>query len=294
MLEHNPLNQFMMLTKKIPPKKYILGTAFVILLIGLKNCFVIINPNERGLVINLGKLQEHTLNEGIHFVLPFITRIKIFNLRINRTDLEATARTKELQRITTKTNVNWQVDPSKVKEIYLKIGNEDDIISKLITPTVDETIKILIPARTLEENFNQREKLKQEITIKANNFLLPYGIIVNDIALVNLTASDEFTKATEERQIARQNAITAQIVAEKQLKEAELKALKAKKEAEEMVNKAKGEAEAQKLLQQTLTPALLQKQAIEKWNGQYPTVMGNNGTLPMLNIAPPVVKPSNP
>jgi hypothetical protein len=33
-----------------------------------------------------------------------------------------------------------------------------------------------------------------------------------------------------------------------------------------------------------LTPELLQKQAIEKWNGQFPTVMGGNGALPFINL----------
>jgi prohibitin 1 len=41
------------------------------------------------------------------------------------------------------------------------------------------------------------------------------------------------------------------------------------------------------LQRQTLTPEILQQQAIEKWNGQFPTVMGGGGTLPLINIAPP-------
>jgi hypothetical protein len=36
----------------------------------------------------------------------------------------------------------------------------------------------------------------------------------------------------------------------------------------------------------TLTPELLQKQAIEKWDGRFPMVMGGNGTLPLVNINP--------
>jgi len=43
------------------------------------------------------------------------------------------------------------------------------------------------------------------------------------------------------------------------------------------MNRAKGQAEAQRLQRQTLTAELLQKQAIEKWDGHFPTVM--NGTV---------------
>ncbi|WP_293155122.1 MULTISPECIES: hypothetical protein [unclassified Microcoleus] len=31
------------------------------------------------------------------------------------------------------------------------------------------------------------------------------------------------------------------------------------------------------------TPEILQQQAIDKWNGQFPTVMGSNEALPLIN-----------
>ncbi|MEF7420813.1 hypothetical protein V4W98_15130, partial [Enterococcus faecium] len=66
--------------------------------------------------------------------------------------------------------------------------------------------------------------------------------------------------------------------------QAEFVALKASKEAIAEINRAKGQAEAQRLQRQTLTSELLQKQAIEKWDGRFPTVMSGNGTLPLINI----------
>jgi len=38
----------------------------------------------------------------------------------------------------------------------------------------------------------------------------------------------------------------------------------------------------------------LQQQAIQKWNGQFPTVMGGGGSLPLINIAPPSQPASAP
>ena len=61
-------------------------------------------------------------------------------------------------------------------------------------------------------------------------------------------------------------------------------AQEAEQEAEANVNRAKGQAEAQRLLRETLTPELLQKQAIEKWDGKFPQVMGGNGALPLINL----------
>ena len=54
-----------------------------------------------------------------------------------------------------------------------------------------------------------------------------------------------------------------------------------------------GKAEAQRLLQASLTSTILQQQAIDKWDGSFPTVMGGEGTLPFININPNNLKNSN-
>lgn len=49
---------------------------------------------------------------------------------------------------------------------------------------------------------------------------------------------------------------------------------------------ANAQAQAQKLLQQTITPEIIQQQAVAKWDGHLPEVMGSSGVLPMLgNVA---------
>ncbi|MGH8142986.1 MAG: hypothetical protein ACREU2_10775, partial [Steroidobacteraceae bacterium] len=56
----------------------------------------------------------------------------------------------------------------------------------------------------------------------------------------------------------------------------------AKVVAQQRVVEAQAQAQAQKLLQQTLTPEIIQQQAIAKWNGVLPQVVGSNGVLPMI------------
>ena len=36
-----------------------------------------------------------------------------------------------------------------------------------------------------------------------------------------------------------------------------------------------------------LNKELLEKQSIEKWDGKFPTVMGGNGAVALINISPP-------
>ena len=255
-----------------------IGGIALSLLVGmtLLKSLVTVNPGERGIVINLGKVQDGILDEGTHLVIPFFTDVKKLNVRLQKTDIEASAGTKDLQSINTNLSLNWYIDPTKVNKVYQQIGNEEDVVTRIITPALNEVLKAATPKKTAEEILIQRAELKEEIDRDIKKRLAVYRIQVTEVALVNVGFSPEFAKAIEAKQIAEQQA-----------KQAEYEALKAAKQAQAEINRAKGQAEAQRLMRQTLTPELLQKQAIEKWNGQFPTVMGGNGTVPFINISPP-------
>jgi prohibitin 1 len=269
----------MTFVNQIPRTNYIaIGGIALSLLVGitlLKSSFVTVNPGERGVVIRLGKVQNGILDEGTHPVLPFITSIKRINVRIQKTDIEASAGTKDLQSVTTNIALNWHIEPSKVNKIYQEIGDEQDLVTRIITPALNEVLKASTPKRTAEEILTKRAELKDEIDQEIQKRLAGYGIHVDDVALVNVAFSSEFAKAIEAKQIAEQQA-----------KQAEYDALKASKEAQAEINRAKGQAEAQRLMRQTLTPELLQKQAIDKWDGQFPQVMSGNGAMPFINVSP--------
>jgi prohibitin 1 len=251
-----------------------LGAAISLLLVLFPlRPFVIIPAGERGVVLNLGKVQNDVLGEGFHPILPLFTRIKKMSVRIEETAIEETVGTKDLQTLNSKISVTWHLLPEKVNKLYQEIGDNQQIASIIITPVIRESVKASTPTRTAEEILKQRENLKLEIEEKIKGKLDKYGIIVNEVALTNLSFSDEFKASIERKQIAEQDRETA------------------KREAEAEIIRAKGKAEAQKLLKQSLNAQLLQKQAIEKWDGRFPTVMGGNGSIPLINIDPSQVTP---
>jgi len=274
-------------------KRYWFGSIiFVALTIVLPKSFAVVDTGERGILTTFNKVQDVVLNEGTHPIVPFVSSVRVMNIRIHRTDIEAHARTKDLQRITTKVALNWQISPDKIQQVYQQFGNNEELTVRIITPVIEEIVKATIPARSLEKNLIERTALKQELESKAKQRLESYGIVITDLSVLNVTASDEFTKATEDRQIAEQKAISDKIVAEQELQKADYESKKAAKKAEATIAHAKGQAEAQKLLQSSLSPEILQKQAIEKWDGKFPVVMSSNGALPFINVDVPTSNPT--
>lgn len=129
------------------------------LLIGitlLKSSFATVNPGERGVLVQLGKVQDRILDEGTHPILPFITSVKKLTVRIQKTDIEASAGTKDLQSVTTKLTLNWYIEPSKVNKVYQEIGDEKAVVAGIITPAMNEVLKAATPKRTAEEILTKR------------------------------------------------------------------------------------------------------------------------------------------
>jgi prohibitin 1 len=258
---------------RFPYGLYLTGGIVILFLAIIMRPFTIVNAGERGVVMQFGKVQDRVLDEGLHPIMPIVTSVKRINVRVQKNTFESAAASKDLQTITTELAVNWHIDPLKVNKIYQQVGDERLIIDGIITPAVSEVLKAATAKKTAEEVITKRTELKQEIDSNLKNRLESYGIIIDDVSLVNFSFSPEFSRAIESKQIAEQEA-----------KQAEFIAQKATQEAQADINRAKGQAEAQRLQRLTLTPELLQKQAIEKWDGRFPTVMTGDGTLPLINL----------
>lgn len=261
------------LQNKFPYAIYITGGIFILFLAIIMRPFAVINAGERGVLMQFGKVQDRVLDEGLHPIIPIVISVKRINVRVQKNTFKSDAASKDLQTITTELAVNWRIDPLKVNRIYQQVGDETLIIDGIITPAVSEVLKAATAKKTAEEVITKRTELKQEIDSNLKKRVESYGIIIDDVSLVNFSFSPEFSRAIESKQIAEQEA-----------KQAEFIAQKATQEAQAEINRAKGQAEAQRLQRQTLTPELLQKQAIEKWDGRFPTVITGDGTLPLINL----------
>ena len=252
---------------------YLIGGLFLFLIVGFLKPFVIVNAGERGVVMKFGKVQDTIFDEGIHPVIPVVTTVEKLSVRVQKNDIKAEASSRDLQDIKMDIAVNWHIEPTQVNKIFQQVGNKEQIVVRIINPAVSEVVKAATAKKDAEEIITKRTELKEEIDNQLQERLVEYGIAVDGVSLVNISFSPEFAKAIEAKQIAEQEA-----------KRAEFEAAKAEQQAIAEVNRAKGQAEAQRLQRQTLTAELLQKQAIEKWDGKFPLVLGGEGALPFINI----------
>lgn len=247
----------------------VLGTlAAVLLFVGL-NSFVIINPGQAGVLSVLGKATDGTLMEGIHFKPPFVSRVDVYDVTVQKFEVPAQSLTKDLQNLEASFAINFRLDPVQVVQIRRSQGTLQNLVSKVIAPQTQESFKIAAARRTAEEAITKRSELKQDFDIALSQRLEKYAVIVLDTSVVDLNFTKEFSNAVEEKQIAEQRAQRAVYIAQE-----------AAQEAQAEINRAQGKAEAQRLLAETLKAAggqlVLQKEAIEAWReggAQMPKVL---------------------
>lgn len=259
----------------------LLGSVIAIALFLLINAFVIINPGEAGVLSILGKAQDGSLQEGIHLKPPFVSRVDVYDVTVQKFEVPAQSSTRDLQNLSASFAINFRLDPTQVVEIRRTQGTLQNLVSKVIAPQTQESFKIAAARRTAEEAITKRNELKEDFDLALSDRLEKYAVIVLDTSVVDLSFSPEFSRAVEEKQIAEQRAQRAVYVA----KEAE-------QEAQAEINRAKGKAEAQRLLAETLKAAggelVLKKEAIEAWReggAQMPKVLvmgGDAGGVPFL------------
>lgn len=243
----------------------ILAVLFSLTLIS--NFFVVVHAGERGVLMRFGHVQDQILDEGLHIIIPLVDTIQKLSVRVQNQEISAEASSKDLQEVYADVSLNWHIIPTEANLSFQQIGDEQAIITRIINPAVEEVLKAVMARYTAEEIVTRRGEVKANVDELLTIRLKPYHIEVDDLSLVHVHFSIRFRDAVEAKQIAEQEA-----------KRAEFIALKATREAEAKVNLAKGEAEAQRLLKENLTSELLQKQAIDKWNGNLPLIMGNETT----------------
>jgi regulator of protease activity HflC (stomatin/prohibitin superfamily) len=243
----------------------------LVLLVAAANPLTIVGPGTRGVLLNFGKVQDTILDEGLHLRIPVVQEIVPFSVRVQKTDILAQVGSKDLQEVKLDVAVNWHADPTRVNEIFQRVGDEVQVVNRILNPAVGEVVKAAAAKKNAEEILTKRPELKAEIDDNLDERLAGYGIILDSVSLLDVDFTREFAAAIEQKQIAEQEAQRAGYVAQKALREAEAE-----------VNRARGRAEAQKLLQETLTPEVLKNKVIEAWDGKFPLVYGG-GALPFLD-----------
>ena len=267
---------------KIKKKKVIkisvIAIVAIFALITLFSSFTTIKSGEIGLKSRFGEIVSQTTQEGIQFKVPFVEKVTKVNMKVQKADVTSSSATKDLQDVSISFAINYQLQADKVMDLYKTVGAS--YVETILQPATQEALKNVTSKYTAEELITKRSEVSQQIIQDLSAKVNKYGIIINELNIIDLNFSEAYNKAIEDKQVAEQ-----------EVKKAQQELEKTKIEAEKKVAEAQAEADALRLQKEEITDELLelrrieaQTKAIEKWNGQLPSTITGTDSIPFINL----------
>ena len=247
-----------------------------------------------GIVTKFGKIEDKVLPAGFH-VTSWFEHVHPINVRTQIKSGEVVAFSSDIQQVTLKVSINYNVTPDAANTLYRTVGN--GYFDTLVSPRVNEDVKAIVSNYTAESLIANREKLSGEILVLLQSDLAQYGITISTVSVENIDFTDAFEAAVEAKQVATQEAQRAKTLQEQQTMEARQDAERKKLAAEanaqvvrtqadaaayETRVKAEAQAEANKLVAETITDGLIEYVEAQTWNGQLPGIYASDGALPII------------
>ncbi|KAH7113884.1 protein elicitor peat 2 [Dendryphion nanum] len=178
----------------------------------------------------IGGVKEEVVNEGTHFLVPWLQRSIIYDVRTRPRNISTTTGSKDLQMVTLTLRVLHRPDVKALPKIYQNLGLDYD---ERVLPSIgNEVLKAIVAQFDAAELITQREAVSNRIRTDLLKRAQEFNIQLEDVSITHMTFGKEFTKAVEEKQIAQQEAERARFVVEKAEQERQANVIRAEGEAE--------------------------------------------------------------
>jgi regulator of protease activity HflC (stomatin/prohibitin superfamily) len=215
---------------------------------------------------------------GFYVVMPIVSSITPMDNRIQRFDDKTEVYTKDVQQAAISYTLNYSLAPATSVKMYTDVGM--DWANKLIPQVVVSSIKNVIGQWNALEIVANRGKASQDIETMISKNLGERGIDISGFNLTNIDFQPQFEQAVEAKVVAVQNAEMAKN-----------QTVQVEEQARQRVIAAEADAKAMLIKTDALTKnqSLIMYEAVQKWNGELPKIVGGNGGN-LLNIPESVLK----
>lgn len=239
-------------------KLIVLGVLLSGLVVTGLSSYSVIDPNERGIDVKLGQMQDEIIQPGLHWRTPFITETRKFKLEPKTYEVSFSvgadgAITKDMQTVGATVAVRYVYDETRIKDI-VTLYAKDSVIENAMKDNVKASLKETTGKYSIYDLVAHQNEITNEVANAMLTRMSNYPIAINQTTITNWDWSDDFDRQiketanrTQQVKQAEQEANIAAAQAQKLVKEAEAKKQAAELDAQAEIARANGLAESKKI-----------------------------------------------
>jgi len=202
-----------------------------------------VDGGERAVIFDrLRGVLPGTESEGTHFLVPWLQKPYIFDIRTRPHNFSSHSGTKDLQMVNLTLRLLSRPDVDHLPTIFTSLGLEYD--EKVLPSIGNEVLKAVVAQFNADQLLTERPHVsalvRESLTQRAREF----NIVLDDVAITHLAYGPEFAQAVEKKQVAQQEAERSKFLV-----------AKAEQERRAAIVRAEGESESARLISEATAMA---------------------------------------